>query len=263
MKEIKRYLNVWVRLMIGSFQIAFQSRIGAVLFILAKLLRFGFLFMFLFVITTKTKVLAGYSQQQVFIFFLTFNCIDTIAQCLFREVYRFREKVITGDLDLLMVKPYSVLVRALFGGTDPLDAILLVPYAILLMITAYSLITVHLFNVFLFLILVGSGVVIAAAFHIVVLALGIVTTEVDHAILIYRDIFQMTRFPLTIYQEPLRSIITFAIPVGIMVSFPAQALLGIIKPQFVIVSIVFAASFLLFSVTVWRIALRHYTSASS
>ena len=263
MKELKRYIKVWVRLTMGSFKIALQSRIGAGIFILAKLLRFGLLFTFLAMITTRTRVLAGYSQNQVFIFFLTFNCIDTISQCLFREVYRFREKIVTGDFDLLLVKPYSPLIRALFGGTDPLDAMLIIPYVIMLGVIVTKVATIHIFDMALFLALAVNGVMIAAAFHIFVLALGIVTTQVDHAILIYRDISQMTRFPIAIYEEPLRSIITFVVPVGIMVSFPAQALLGTLQPHFVLLSIVFAGSLLTMSLVAWRLALRHYASASS
>ncbi len=262
-KELVRYLRVWIRLTLGSFRIALQSRIGAGIFIVAKLVRFGLLFAFLAVITTKTRVFAGYSQAQVFIFFLTFNCIDTISQCLFREVYRFREKIVTGDFDLLLVKPYSPLIRALFGGTDPLDAMLIIPYVAMLGFIIAKVTTIDIFDMALFLMLAINGIIIAAAFHILVLALGIVTTEVDHAILIYRDVSQMTRFPITIYEEPIRSLITFVVPVGIMVSFPAQALLGTLQLPFVLLSVVFAGSLLTLSLLMWRLALRHYTSASS
>jgi len=42
------------------------------------------------------------------------------AQLLFRDVYRFRPKVVSGDFDLILVKPINPLFRVLLGGADPL-----------------------------------------------------------------------------------------------------------------------------------------------
>ena len=44
------------------------------------------------------------------------------------------------------------------------------------------------------------------------LALGIVTTEVDHTIMIYRDITAMGRFPMEMYKEPIRGFFTLSSP---------------------------------------------------
>ena len=67
------------------------------------------------------------------------------------------------------------------------------------------------------------GLVISAAFHILVLAMGIITLEIDHTVMIYRDLVGLGRFPIDIYKEPLRSLITFIVPIGLMISIPAGA----------------------------------------
>jgi ABC-2 type transport system permease protein len=262
LKTFHYYFNIWLRLTLSSFQTAFISGIGAAFFLLGKFLRFGFLLLLTFLIVDRTKSLAGYSLNQVLIFYMTYNVIDTLTQLLFREVYRFRPKVVSGDFDLDLVKPANSLFRALLGGADPLDIIILIPYLIILTIvlqqTQY---TVLEFISYIWLII--NGFLIAMAFHIMVLALGIITTEIDHAMMIYRDLTTLGRFPIDIYHEPLRSVVTFIIPIGIMMSFPPKALFGLLSPIWVLVATLLAAIFIYISLWFWRYALTQYTSASS
>ncbi len=259
---LKYYLRIWLRLTISSFQTAFVSGFGAIVFLLGKFLRFGFLLLLTFLIVGRTKSLAGYSLNQVLIFYMTYNVLDTLTQLLFREVYRFRPKIVTGDFDLDLVKPSSSLFRSLLGGADPLDIITLVPFIIiLLIILRQTHFTVLEFLSYFWLAI--NGFAIATAFHIMVLSLGVITTEIDHAVMIYRDLTNLARFPVDIYQEPLRSIVTFVIPIGIMMSFPPKALFGLLSPVWVLGATLLAAIFIYISLRLWKYALTQYTSASS
>ncbi|MFZ5844839.1 MAG: ABC-2 family transporter protein [Patescibacteria group bacterium] len=210
-----------------------------------------------------TKTIAGYNLKQALLFFLTYNLIDTATQLFFREVYRFRQLVVTGDFDLVLVKPMSALFRALAGGADPLDLLMLIPYIGSLIYVAGNLSDLTLGGVALYLLLLANGFLLATAFHIVVLALAVVTTEIDHTIMIYRDLTSMGRVPVDIYREPLRSILTFVVPVGLMMTFPAKALLGILKPVPVLASLALSGLFIYLSLRLWRYALTLYSSASS
>lgn len=256
------YFRIWLRLTLSSFQTAFVSRFGASVFILAKLLRFSFFTLVVYLIVSQTKQLAGYTLGQSMIFFLTYNVIDNLSQLLFRQVYRFRPRVVSGDFDLDLILPISPLFKSLLGGADALDGIVLIPYLALLIyfINAnFNSIT----SLFLYILLVVNGLLISLAFHIAVLAIGVVTTEIDHAIMIYRDVVSMGRFPVGIYTQPLRDIITFIIPVGIMMSFPPEALFGILKPSTIVVAVVIGCILVYLSYILWKRSLRSYASASS
>ena len=200
---------------------------------------------------------------QAVIFYLTYNLIDTTAQLFFREVYRFRQQVVSGDFDLVLVKPSSPLFRALAGGADPLDLFMLIPYVGSLVYAVSRLGTIEISTVGLYVLLLINGFLIATGFHILVLALAVVTTEIDHAIMIYRDITSMARLPVDIYREPLRSLITFVVPVGVMMTFPAKALFGLLSPGFTAIALMVGILFFFVSVRVWRCALTKYASASS
>lgn len=260
--SIKYYFKIWLRFTLGAFQIAFVSRVGAFLFTFAKILRFTFFMLIVILVVTKTQTLAGYSLDQSLIFFLTYNVIDTLTQLLFRDVYRFRGHILSGYFDYILIKPISPLFKILFGGADPLDLVVLLPYMGLLTWFIFQT-NITVMSFLTFIILLVNAFFISAAFHIVVLALGILTTEIDHAIMIYRDITSMARFPVDIYTEPLRGFITFIIPVGIMMTFPPKALFGLLSPTFIILSLGIGVLFVYLSLRLWRFALTQYSSASS
>ena len=262
LKKLLYYFRVWLRLTVFSFQIAFMASLGAVIFTVGKLLRFGLFIIILFVILTKTKVLAGYTFNQTLIFFMTFNVVDTLTQLLFREVYRFRPKIVSGDFDLTLAKPLNPLFQTLLGGADFLDLLTLVPFFAILVILI-SHIQLSAWQIVIYLLLTANALVIAAGFHIVVLALGILTTEVDHTIMIYRDISGMVRFPVDIYQRPLREVITFIIPVGIMMTIPVKVLFGLLSIKIYMIAGIIGVVWLFGSLVLWKFALTQYASASS
>lgn len=256
-------IRLWVKLTANSFHTSLTTRTGAVLFLLGKTLRFLLFIVFLTALFSQSSTLASYSSQQATFFFLTFILLDTVTQLLYREVYRFRQLIVTGDFDLVLVKPMNALFRALAGGADPLDLIMLVPYAGALLYVGSQLGSLSVIDIFFYVVLLMNGFIIATGFHIVILALAILTTEIDHAVMIYRDLTSMGRLPVDIYREPLRSIITFAIPVGVMMTFPVKALLGLLSWQLIVFSLVLGVLFVVLSLRVWHVALSRYSSASS
>lgn len=261
---LSRYFTIWLKLTENSFISWFSSRLDTVLFLTAKIMRFGFFVFFLLTIFYKTKSLSGYSVDQIVIFYLTYNLIDTAAQLLFREVYRFRSLVVSGDFDLVLVKPVNPLFRSLAGGADPLDLVMLLFYIGGLIYSVNRLpLPISLVQIITYMILVFNGLVIAAAFHILVLSLAVVTTEIDHAILIYRDLVSMGRLPVDVYSAQLRAVLTFIIPVGVMMTFPVKVLLGLMDIKYAVISVLFGLIFLFISIGVWKISLRGYSSASS
>lgn len=262
-KIVFRYFRLWRKLTVSSFLTYLTSRFAATIFLLGKSLRFIFFAVFIVTLFTNVNHLAGYTLTQAVFFYLTFNFLDTMTQLFFREVYRFRQLIVTGDFDLVLAKPFNPLFRALVGGADFFDLLMLVPYVGALIYVVGKIGDVSFLQGTLYVLLLVNGLVIATAFHIVVLALAIVTTEVDHAIMIYRDLTTMGRVPVDIYRDPLRSLITFVIPVGLMMTFPAKAFLGLLSLQSIIFSFGLGVAFLFLCLRAWKYALTKYSSASS
>ena len=260
---MKKYFLVWLRFAINGFQTQSQARFAMVIFLVGKLLRFFIYTFFIIILVQKTKVLAGYTLDQTILFFLSFNLVDILSQLFFREVYRFRQAVVMGTFDFYLVKPVNALFRSLFGGPDLIDFITLISLIWAVIFFMMKLGVSDFVGILSYLMLVAVALLIATAFHILVLSLAVVTTEIDHAIMMYRDIVGMGRFPIDIYQEPLRGFLTFIIPVGIMMSFPAKSLLGLLSFPLIVYSVVFSLVIFYLSLRGWKRALKEYSSASS
>jgi len=221
-----------------------------------------FFIAFVFFLVEGADNLAGYNSTEAIFFFLTFMVVDTTSQFFFREVYRFRNYVVSGDFDLMLVKPMSALFRVLMGGADVIDLITLPP---IYLATVYvgSLLAPSVGQVLIYILLIITGMLITTAFHIIVISFGIITLEVDHTIMIYRDVSAMGRMPTDIYKEPLKGILTYFIPVAIMMSLPAKAFLGLASKVAIFSALGISIIFIFISLRFWNFALKKYTSASS
>lgn len=246
----------------NSFMVMLSRKKLFAMFLLGKIFRFGFFTAFLFFIVKGSDSLAGYSINQTIFFFLTFNIIDILTQFLYREVYRFRPLIVSGDFDLIMLKPINALFRSLMGGADVVDLVT-IPPIIIGVIYVGSLLNPSVVQTTFFILLILNGLLIATAFHIAVLSLGIITLEIDHTIMIYRDLGNLGRLPIDIYRQPLRGILTYLVPVGIMITFPAKALMGLITPLGAFLSFMLGGVMVFASLRFWNYAIKHYTSASS
>ena len=127
MRDIKKFIKVWLLVSSRAAQAQLLTSRAGVLFLIGKVVRFLLFLIFILTILTSAKTLAGYNREQVIFFFLVFNLVDIMVQFLFRGVYQFRFRVVSGDYDLDLVKPLPSFFRPIFGWTDILDLITLIP----------------------------------------------------------------------------------------------------------------------------------------
>lgn len=261
---VKRYLRAfWLMAKMAILPDLMQPS-AAILFIIGKVARFLFYFVFLFSIVSGVEDFVGYSRVEVIWFFIVFNLIDVTIQFLFRGVYHFRGLVVSGNFDLELLKPLPSFFRPLFGHIDIMDFITLIP------LTGFSIwyvihhqLAANLVSVIYFLILFIASLFIGFAFHLFVSSICILTTEIDHLVWIYRDVTAMARFPTDIYRGAIRFLIVFVIPVVLLITFPAKALLGLLSPWQVGLSLSISLILSGLSLKFWYWSLKRYTSASS
>lgn len=256
------YAKIWIMMSKNAFMSVLTQKKLFFLFLSGKIIRFSFFGLFLYFLVQGAGGIVGYDVDQAVFFFLTFNVIDIISQFLFREIYRFRPLLISGDFDLILLKPFNSLFRVLMGGADIID-LFTIPPLIMAVIYIGGKLNPTAFHIFLYIVLIISGLLIAAAFHILVASLGIITLDVDHTIMIYRDFVNLGRFPIEIYRQPLQGVLTYLIPLGVMIAVPARALMGFVSIQGVLLSFFISFIGIYLSLRFWKYAIKKYTSASS
>lgn len=261
---VARFLKLWLIHASKAAQADLLFIWSGILFLVGKTVRFLLFFIFLFTVLSSIEGFAGYSYQQVIVFFLVFNIIDISVQSLFRGVYWFRSLRSSGNFDLDLLKPLPSFFRPLFGWTDILDLITLIPLWIYFVwYGAQNGFLTDFGRIVLFFILFANSLVLASAFHLFICAVCILTTTIDPLVWIYRDLANMARFPTDIYTKGIQFILTFTIPVVILITVPTKALLGMLSWPWIVGAFLISGLFLFGSLKFWRYALSQYSSASS
>lgn len=264
MSAFEKYRRIWWVLVRNSFKTQVATWLASAGYLIGKILRFGFFLVYLLGIFNHIPSLKGYSMPAVVLFFMTFNLVDVGAQFLFRGLYGVKVLIEEGDFDKILTQPAHALFRISVMGMDMLDLLTLIPIGGVTMWALSKLPTpVTVSQVALYFALIANAMVIAYAFHVIIGALSVMTQEMEGAIWIYRDVMTLGRFPINIYSEIMRGLFVTVVPIGVMISFPSEALLGLLSWRSVGYACLLGAMFHFAAQWFWRRALRNYTSIST
>lgn len=216
------------------------------------------------VIYANVPTLAGWTRYQVYFFLGVFFTSDALFTTFFqRNFWNFSDLVNKGDLDILLTKPVHPLFLALTRWMSItaffnilLGAAIMVRYAPLAGFEG----GIRWFLV-LFWLAVGltTAIVLRFAFTI-----WVFWTERSWAMSrLYYQFFAFATKPDTIYPPMIRYLILTFLPFAFIGSVPARALLHGLKAWEYLGVIGVLLTFLAVDMTLWRIGLRRYQSASS
>jgi ABC-2 type transport system permease protein len=264
MNAVKRYIRIWLALVTNSFKTQMSTLLGSLGHLVGKFFRLFFFLFYILAIFKHVPTMKGYTVWQMVLFFMTFNIVDVGTQFLFRGIYAVKYLIEEGDFDKILTQPAHPLFRISVMGTDLMDLITLIPIGIVTFITLSRLpISPTSGQVVIYLLLLANAMLIAYAFHVFVATLSVRTQEMEGAIWIYRDVMTLGRYPVSIYSDFMRGFLSTVVPVAVLVSFPSEALLGVLGWKGVTYAFALGAAFYIGSQWFWRGSLREYTSISS
>ena len=96
---------------------------------------------------------------------------------------------------------------------------------------------------------------------LLIVSVSFYAVKVDNLSSLFTSIFDAARWPASVFRGAFRIVFTFVIPLVVMTTLPAEALLGRLPWTSLVASIVGAAVFAVVARTVWLLSLRRYTSA--
>ncbi len=264
LQQVHKYRTTWLMLGANALQETFVNRGSAILFLTGKLIRLTLMTTFLLVIQQQVSNVGGYSSAQIVVFYLTYQCIDIVGQVLYRGVYNFGAIVRDGTFDGILTKPINPLFRVLTGEPDINDLMFLIPFAGVAAYLLHSLqITFTPLAILLYIGLLLNSFIILTAFHILIASITMLTLDVDNIIFLYRDLSRLGQFPVTLYGQILRVLLFVVVPVGLMITVPAQVLLNTPPSLSIGITTLIGVTFFFLSLRIWNWALRKYSSASS
>jgi ABC-2 type transport system permease protein len=80
---------------------------------------------------------------------------------------------------------------------------------------------------------------------------------------LYGALWQLGRYPVSIYRQPIRFALTFVLPVAFVATLPARVLTRDLEPVLIAAGLTVACAAMLGVWIVWNAGLRRYTSATS
>ncbi len=116
-------------------------------------------------------------------------------------------------------------------------------------------------SVLLALAILGAAIAILYSISILVVSLAFFVVKVDNLIYLFVSIYDAARWPASIFRGVLAFVFTFVIPLAVMTTFPALALLGRLTLGQATLALVGAALFTALARAVWTRSIGHYTSA--
>jgi viologen exporter family transport system permease protein len=217
------------------------------------------------VVFTQTDSLAGWSAPELValigVYFLVLGSINLV---IAPSLEKFMEDVVTGNLDYTLTKPA--------------DAQLLISVSQVriwkLIDVGFGLVTVAVgtaleaseFGVYSalgFLVAMCCGATIVYSFWIVLATLAFWFIRVENILQIFWAMYMAGRWPVTLYPQWLRMILTLLVPIAFAVTVPAEALSGRLTVEMLAAAVAVAAGLAAFSRWFWLHGLSRYAGASA
>jgi len=111
--------------------------------------------------------------------------------------------------------------------------------------------------------LLGCAALTLYSLWILVISAAFFVVKIDNLSFLFVSIFDAARWPVDVFRGMLRAFFTVVVPLAVMTTFPARALLGTLSPLHALLALCGAVAFALFARLVWSRSIGHYTSASS
>ncbi len=113
------------------------------------------------------------------------------------------------------------------------------------------------------LLLTACAVAVLYSLWILVVSAAFFVVKVDNLSFLFLSIFDAARWPVSVFTGFWRVLFTVVIPLALMTTFPAEALLGRIHGTALVAAVAGSLGFVACARVVWQRAIARYTSASS
>lgn len=175
-------------------------------------------------------------------------------------VWNTISRVQEGTYDLLLIKPRSILQMSIITAFDSEDLGKLIGGLLLFLYAMKSVPPLPFVNWVSFLMLFAFSLISMFAFGLFMSGLGIVWIGNYRIYDIFMTVMEFGLYPRSIFSKFFQSFITYIIPVSLLGSFPASALLG--KPgEGVLGALICSVVFLVAGLWFYKRMVRNYTSA--
>jgi ABC-2 type transport system permease protein len=174
------------------------------------------------------------------------------------------EHVRKGTLDFVLLKPVDAQLLVSLAKIEPWRCIDLLGAAA---IFAYAFRQLGHWpsagNLALAAAMLAAAVLILYSIAILVVSIAFFAVRVDNLLYLFQSIFDVARWPVSVFRGTLAILFTYILPLALMTTYPALALLGKLSAGTALGALAGTVVFAAVARMFWRASIARYTSASS
>lgn len=212
-----------------------------------------------------TDTIAGWSYPELVVVIGLFYTLNGVRQALIQpNLAKMTEYIRLGTLDFLLTKPVNAQFLVSFrhlGIYNCLDPVLGLGLALAGLIAADR--PVRLSALLSFGLLLASALVLLYGLSLLLISASVWAVDSEGIDDLLQGAVETGRFPVQLYRGIVQALLTVAVPVAFLTTFPAEALLGRVAPAILLIAPLMATASVLAGSFMWRMALRSYTGASA
>ena len=262
---VLRYFNLWKAFFKNSLSRDMEFKMNFIGDLFIDSIFYGSLYFFFEVIFSYVDNLGDFSHEAVIIFLIVMYLTDSVFVFIFGgNTFNLNSMVISGDLDLVLIKPVS---SQFFMSLRYVHSYSIISFIILMSLLIKLIITYHGKFIFInFIIFIPSflmGILIFYTIEFIISCLVFWYRNFSLGGWLSSEILKYSRRPDGIFKGKFRKVILTILPMAMISSVPSRMLIfgpnyKLLLLQFIIVLIL-----LLISRVIWVRGLRLYESASS
>jgi ABC-2 type transport system permease protein len=260
-----RTLRVVRALLHASVALALQYRIEFVVEGALALLWMAVTLVPLLVVFGNRGAVAGWTFPEMLIVLGWFVGLKGVLEgTLSPSLMQVVDHVRKGTLDFVLIKPADAQLLVSLSKIEPWRVIDLVGAGLIFAYAFHSIgHTPTLAQGLLAAALLGAAVLVLYSIAILVVSIAFIAVRVDNLLYLFQSVFDVARWPSTIFRGVLSAIFTFVLPLALMTTYPALALLGKLTPRTALGALAGSLAFATAARMIWLASIRRYTSASS
>ena len=219
----------------------------------------------LLVLYEDRQAVAGWDKPSALMVMAYFMAVRSVLEGVVSpSLVDLVERIRSGAFDYVLLKPVDAQALMSASRFEPWKVFELVA-AIVIAIYAFDLRGAGptLSDIALGLALYAAGLLAMYSLWIVCAAAAFWVVRLDNLTYLLGAIFDTARWPVHVFRGAWRILFTFVIPLAVMTTYPAMALLGRLGAEAAVATVGGALALFAVSRIVWRTAIRNYTSASS
>ena len=262
---MRRYARLFAVQLRASALLAMQYRVDFVIDGMLSAFSAGVALIPLFVVFTHRTSIEGWTFGEALVVTGWFTLLQGVLEgAINPSLTTVVDHIRKGTLDFVLLKPAD--------AQFMVSTARFLPWRAMSIVTALGIFVVafvrlgrlpSLTGVLLSLAMLVAAIALLYALWILTVSAAFYVVKIDNLTFLFGSIFDFARWPSSLFRGVVGFVFTFILPLALMTTYPAEALLGRLRLSTFLGSLVAAVCFVTFARLVWKSSIRRYTSASS